>query len=196
MRRSSSAVAVALRPLPVDDELGAEACGAGAGSLAETGCVDSVDAACGAGSVFSAVPVESPLGCEDASVCGWRRRLGCLLLIRGLMFATASSCGLLSFAAPQPPSAQPPSCFIQPVDFLNESPQRPAAGDGISESTLSVEISKHGSSRSRGPTMLQPLVMVPPNGLDHLRIKLCCNCSNIKLRNSPSPKMSSSKSLG
>ena len=42
------------------------------------------------------------------------------------------------------------------------SVRTPAAGDGISASTLSVEISKSGSSRSTlSPTCLSHLVMVP-----------------------------------
>src|ERR1017187_2767051 len=54
-----------------------------------------------------------------------------------------------------------------PVSTVSPSPARiststPAAGEGISESTLSVETSKSGSSRATtSPTFLNPCVMIP-----------------------------------
>src|SRR5579875_3607733 len=67
-------------------------------------------------------------------------------------------------AAPASPPMTPTTvliCTVWPAGTLI-SVSTPAAGDGISASTLSVEISKRGSSRwTVSPTCLSHLVMVP-----------------------------------
>src|SRR5205823_931365 len=63
------------------------------------------------------------------------------------------------------PSLMRPTTVLMPTVFPSStriSANVPAAGEGISVSTLSVEISKRGSSRStRSPDFLSHLVRVP-----------------------------------
>ena len=67
--------------------------------------------------------------------------------------------------APLPPSSILATTVLMPTVLPSStriSESVPAAGDGISVSTLSVEISKSGSSRStRSPAFLSHLVSVP-----------------------------------
>jgi hypothetical protein len=71
----------------------------------------------------------------------------------------------LDAAAAPPASSMRATTVLMPTvlpSSTRTSESVPAAGDGISVSTLSVEISKSGSSRSmRSPGFLSHLVSVP-----------------------------------
>ena len=89
-------------------------------------------------------------------------------LTLGAGAAAAACAGAGAAAAGAAPSPAPPItattvliCTVCPAGILI-SVRTPAAGEGISASTLSVEISKSGSSRwTVSPTFFSHLVMVP-----------------------------------
>ena len=86
----------------------------------------------------------------DRCHCGWRWRAGIALLAVG----TALSCRPMTATTVLMLTVAPSGILI--------SVRTPATGEGISASTLSVEISKSGSSFStRSPGFLSHLVMVP-----------------------------------
>src|ERR1017187_5776894 len=84
----------------------------------------------------------------------------------GVFSAGAFSTGTTGWAAAAPPSsAMRATTVLMPTvapSSTSTSDNVPAAGEGISVSTLSVEISNNGSSRStRSPRFLSHLVSVP-----------------------------------
>ena len=94
---------------------------------------------------------------------GWRRRCGAAAARRGRRPAAAAGAARTAGA----PAPSPITASFTPTSTVSPSGTRisvrtPAAGDGTSESTLSVETSKSGSSRSTAsPTPFIQRVIVP-----------------------------------
>ena len=172
VRRSSSAVASAPLPLPLslaalagvvpDESLGSSA----ATSLADAVCFGA-ETVCLAGAGSTSAPVAADAsalasgGATSAGfVTGCASGCGCPSVSSASDAAGAAAAGALAAAASAfaggsaAPAAAPSSTattvFISTVSpsLKRISVNVPAAGDGISASTLSVEISNSGSSRS------------------------------------------------
>src|SRR6266446_785170 len=98
-------------------------------------------------------------GCEDVTGAGWGDANG-----PGWGDATGPGCeGVTAAAEPAAPiTATTLLTGTVSPSFARISVTTPATGDGISASTLSVEISKSGSSRSTdSPTFLIQRTIVP-----------------------------------
>ena len=157
VRRKSSAVAP---PLP-----GWVAGFAPPASLLLTSGFTSVLCAGGAGGgaagFDSGAAVITGLGRSTiAGGSGWVTSGASTLTGSGVSWSFAAALSTAGFAPSSTATTVFPSAVSPSLNLISESV--PAAGEGISASTLSVEISNNGSSRSTwSPTFFSHLVMVP-----------------------------------
>jgi hypothetical protein len=141
--------------------------GAGVNAAVEAG-------ADGAGAAAAAEVLAPPAGVPSACATATDGLVGCAAATDGLVGCAAATDGLVGCEVPDTPAgftlATSPSLMMATTVLMGTvapgstriSLSTPEAGAGISASTLSVEISKSGSSRcTRSPTFFIHLVIVP-----------------------------------